>query len=72
MKEKTYEVEFKSTTYRHYFVDAKNKAEAEEKAMEDLQNDTEVSNCWVENSEVERVEDTATGNTWLGNGQLED
>ena len=66
MKEKTYEVEFKSTTYRHYYVDAKNKAEAEEKAMEDLQNDTEVSNCWVENSKVERVEDTATGNTWMG------
>ena len=63
---KTYEVEFKSTTYRHYYVDAKNKAEAEEKAMEDLQNDTEVSNCWVENSEVERVENTATGNTWMG------
>ena len=69
MKEKTYEVEFKSTTYRHYYVDAKNKAEAEEKAMEDLQNDTEVSNCWVENSEVERVEDTATGNTWMGKKQ---
>jgi hypothetical protein len=52
---KTYEVEFKSTTYRHYIVDAKNKAEAEENAMEELQMDTEVSNAWVENAEVSAI-----------------
>ena len=70
---KTYEVEFKSTTYRHYYVDAKNKAEAEEKAIEELQMDTEVSSAWVENSKVERVADTETQDTWMNaNGQLKD
>jgi hypothetical protein len=63
---KTYEVEFKSTTYRHYYVDAKNQAEAEEKAIEELECDTEVSSAWVENSKVERIENTDTGNTWMG------
>jgi uncharacterized membrane protein len=66
MTTKTYEVEFKSTTYRHYYVDAKNKAEAEEKAIDELENDTEVSRAWVENSKVERIENTEKGNTWLG------
>ena len=69
---RTYEVEFKSTTYRHYYVEARNEAEAEERAMEQLQTEGEASPCWVENAEVERVEDTKTGNTWQGNGQLED
>jgi hypothetical protein len=36
-------------------VDAKNKAEAEENAMEELQMDTEVSNVWVENAEVSAI-----------------
>ncbi len=72
-KMKTYEVEFKSTTYRHYYVDAKNKAEAEEKAIEELQLDTEVSSAWVENAEVERIADTETQDTWMNaNGQLKD
>ncbi len=53
---KTYEVEFKSTTYRHYYVDAESTEEAEEKAMEQLQTEGEASPCWVENAEVERVE----------------
>ena len=47
MKTKTYEVEFTSTTSRHYYVDAKNKAEAEEKAIDELENDTEVSSAWA-------------------------
>ena len=47
-----YEVEFKSTTYRTYFVNAPNKKFAEEKAIEELQMDTEVSAVWVENAEV--------------------
>jgi thiamine biosynthesis lipoprotein ApbE len=73
MKEKTYEVEFKSTTYRHYYVDAKNKAEAEEKAIEELECDTEVSSAWVENSKVERIANTEKENTWMNaNGKLED
>ena len=68
---KTYEVEFKSTTYRHYYVDAKNKEEAEEKAIEELELDTEVSSAWVENSKVERIADTETQDTWMNaNGQI--
>ena len=70
---KTYEVEFKSTTSRQYCVDAKNKAEAEEKAWEELEHDTEVPTAWVENSKVERVADTEKENTWMNaNGKLED
>ena len=72
-KTKTYEVEFTSTTSRQYCVDAKNKAEAEEKAWEELEHDTEVSSAWVENSKVERVADTEKENTWMNaNGKLED
>ena len=70
---KTYEVEFRSTTYRHYYVDAPSKKFAEEAAIEELQNDTEVSRAWVENAEVERIADTETQDTWLNvNGQLKD
>ena len=52
---KTYEVEFKSTTYRSYIVDAPNKKFAEEKAVEELQMDTEVPAVWVENAEVDSI-----------------
>ena len=52
---KTYEVEFTSTTCRSYHVDAKNKEEAAELAIEELQMDTTVSNAWVENSKVTDV-----------------
>ena len=70
---KTYEVEFKSTTYRHYYVDAPSKKFAEEAAIEELQMDTEVSNAWVENAEIESIEDIETQETWLNaNGQLND
>ena len=70
---KSYEVEFKSTTYRHYYVDAENKAEAEEKAIEELEMDTEVSSAWVENSKIERIADTRQEVTWMNaNGKLED
>ena len=51
----TYEVEFKSTTYRTYMVDAPNKKFAEEKATEELQLDAEVSSAWVENAEVDSI-----------------
>ena len=52
---KTYEVEFKSTTYRTYHVEAPSKKFAEEAAIEELQMDTEVSNAWVENAEVSAI-----------------
>ena len=63
---KTYEVEFRSTTYRHYYVDAPNKKFAEEKAIEELQMDTEVSSAWVENAEVDSIREENA------NGKLED
>tara|TARA_B110001454_G_scaffold204584_1_gene213450 strand:- start:261 stop:476 length:216 start_codon:yes stop_codon:yes gene_type:complete len=70
---KTYEVEFKATTYRQVVVDAKNRDEAEEKAWEELQLDTEASASWVESAEVSQVLDTATENTWMNaNGKLKD
>tara|TARA_R100000008_G_C3581403_1_gene168778 strand:- start:58 stop:273 length:216 start_codon:yes stop_codon:yes gene_type:complete len=70
---KTYEVEFKSTTYRTYHVEAPSKKFAEEAAIEELQMDTEVSNAWVENAEIESIEDIETQETWLNaNGQLND
>mgnify|MGYP001434731749 CR=1 FL=1 len=55
MTTKTYEVEFKSTTYRTYHVEAPSKKFAEEAAMEELQMDTEVSNAWVENAEISAI-----------------
>lgn len=55
MTTKQYEVEFKSTTYRQIVVDAKNKAEAEEKAWEELELDTEIPSVWVESAEVHTV-----------------
>ena len=70
---KTYEVEFKSTTYRTYHVEAPSKKYAEEAAIEELQMDTEVSNAWVEKAEIESIEDIETQETWLNaNGQLND
>jgi hypothetical protein len=72
-KTKTYEVEFTSTTSRQYCVDAKSKTEAEEKAWEELEHDTEVTAAWVENSNLTNVLDTETENTWMNaNGKLED
>ena len=52
---RTYEVEFRSTTYRQYIVNAPNKKFAEEFATKELQIDTEVSSCWVENAEVNAI-----------------
>ena len=73
---KTYEVEFKSTTSRQYCVDAKNKAEAEEKAWEELQHDTEITAAWVESAEVHTLiaeDDSEANQTWMNaNGKVED
>ena len=55
MTTKTYEVEFKSTTYRTYHVEAPSKKFAEEYATEELKGDEEVSNAWIENAEVSAI-----------------
>ena len=52
---KQYEVEFTSTTCRSYYVDAKSKIQAAEKAIEELEMDTSVSSAWVENSKVTNI-----------------
>ena len=60
---KIYEVEFRSTTRRTYRVIAPSKKFAEEKAVEELQTDTEngnrvafeVTNDWFENAEVNSI-----------------
>jgi hypothetical protein len=52
---KQFEVEFKSTTYRQVVVDATTYDEAEEKAWEELQHDTEIPATWVESAEVHTV-----------------
>ena len=52
-----YEVEFESTTYRTISVDAGSKADAIEKAYDELGNDYEVSREWFENAEVVRAKE---------------
>ena len=48
-----YEVEFKSTTYRTYLVDAVSEKQAERFAYKVLEEDDwEVSEVWKENAEV--------------------
>ena len=67
MTTKQYEVEFKSTTYRQFVVDAKNKAEAEEKAWEELELDTEIPSAWVEDAKVHTIiaeDHPEVGETW--------
>tara|TARA_R100000008_G_C3455245_1_gene101391 strand:+ start:125 stop:313 length:189 start_codon:yes stop_codon:yes gene_type:complete len=49
---KKYEVEFKSTTYRTYQVDAVSKKQAEKFACKVLDEDFEVRDAWKENAEV--------------------
>jgi len=53
---KKYEVEFASTTYREYTVEARNKEEAKEKAFHVLNNDDEVSRAWKENAVASDVD----------------
>jgi hypothetical protein len=67
MTTKQYEVEFKSTTYRQFVVDAKNRAEAEEKAWEELELDTEIPSAWVEDAKVHTIigsNDPEAQDTW--------
>ena len=49
---KKYEVEFKSTTYRTYQVDAVSEKQAERFAYKVLDADAETSTAWKENAEV--------------------
>tara|TARA_B100000029_G_scaffold293293_1_gene286807 strand:+ start:1911 stop:2099 length:189 start_codon:yes stop_codon:yes gene_type:complete len=49
---KKYEVEFKSTTYRTYVVDAVSEKQAERFAYKVLDEDFEVGYAWKENAEV--------------------
>jgi len=50
-----YEVEFKSTTYHAYTVEAPSEEVAKEKALEELQMDTDVSSDWVEKAEINSI-----------------
>jgi len=52
---KTYEVEFTSTTCRSYYVDAVNKAEAEEKAWKEIECGAGVSNAWIGEAKVTSI-----------------
>ena len=50
---KKYEVEFQSTTYRTYFVDAVSEKQAERFAYKVLEEDDwKVSEAWKENAEI--------------------
>lgn len=58
MSDKTkqkYEIAFESKTYRQIVVTARTRAEAEEKAWEALEEDTEVSSAWLDGAEVHTV-----------------
>lgn len=59
---KRYEVEFKSTTYRAYLVDAVSKKQAERFAYQVLEEDDwKVSEVWKENAEVQSITEISTG-----------
>ena len=49
---KTYEVEFTSSTFRTYYVDAESENEANEMAIKLLEEDFEVSPAWKKNAEI--------------------
>ena len=54
---KTYEVEFTSSTFRTYYVDAESEHEANEIAIKVLEEDFEVSPAWIENAEINYIEE---------------
>ena len=54
--EKTYEVEFKATTFRTYEVEASSEEKAEELAFEQLDSDPDASSAWRESAEVNHIE----------------
>ena len=57
MEKKFYEVEFSSTTYRTYEVEAESKEEAEEIASDDMYNDCEVGESWKEGADVTEIKE---------------
>ena len=54
-KERKYDVEFRSTTWRVVQVEAKSKEEAEEKAWQNLWDDYDISKAWEDNAEVSTI-----------------
>ena len=54
--EKTYEVEFKATTFRTYEVEASSEEKAEELAFERSDSDPDASSAWRESAEVNHIE----------------
>ena len=54
---KSYEVEFESTTYRRYYIDAKNEMEAEAIASKELDSDLQTSQEWKQNSRITYIEE---------------
>ena len=57
MSKKFYDVEFRATTYRTYEIEASSQEEAEEIALEQLDEDWEVSKAWKQDAEVSHIEE---------------
>ena len=56
MKTQWYEVEVKGTTYRTYDIKAESKEEAEQMALDAVDEDWEISKAWKRSAEVESCE----------------
>lgn len=56
MKTQWYEVEVKGTTYRTYDIKAESKEEAEQMALDAVDEDWEISKAWKQSAEVESCE----------------
>ena len=63
---KTYEVEFTSSTFRKYYIDAESENEANKIALKVLEEDFEVTPAWLENAEINYIEEI--GRTELPQG----
>ena len=55
MEKKFYEVEFSSTTYRTYEVEAESEEEAEEIANDDMYNDCDASEGWKQSADITKI-----------------
>jgi len=60
-KNKWYQVEISSTTYRHYDIKAESKEKAEELALGAVDEDWEISKTWKQNAEVSYIEEFEKG-----------
>jgi hypothetical protein len=56
-KNREYEVEFRSVTWRTFSLSATSPEEAEAKAWEELENDLDASKAWKANAEIISIED---------------